>query len=432
MSLIRTYIESRTWAILEEYLQLMGAIADRDLQARDAWVKSIEREFGHPVAGTVESTVRNGVAVIPVAGPLFRYGNLFTQISGATSMERLAADIGTVMRDDSIQAVIYDINSPGGEVDGVAETAEIIKSYRGVKPQTAFVSHLGTSAAYWLAAATDRVVVDKTAMVGSIGAVLSVVDTSARDEEMGIKRMEFVSSVSPDKRVNPFSEDADEATRAKAKIQGLVDRIGQVFVEVVAGYRGMGEDEITRHRGGLLLGSDAVLGGLADSVGTLEGLIEAHGGGQGAAANHLSLAATSGLDHTALESDSMSEKISTDEVQIDLDFLSSNHPDLLAEIEEVAASAERDRILKIHALDAAGFEDLKLGGMQDPNATAGDIAKAILEAKGEQERQRVQSVEASLDQDEDDIQEVASASLPVEEEPTEEQIAASVRQYLPG
>jgi len=433
MSLALRFIESRQWAILDDYLRLMAAIADRDLNHRDAILQAIEKQWGKPIPNTVEATVRNGVAIIPVAGPLFRYANLFTAISGATSFERLSTDIGTVMANPDVRHVIYDINSPGGEVDGVAETAELIYSFRGVKPQTAYVSHLGTSAAYWLAAATDKIVASKTSMLGSIGAVLSVVDYSKQDEMEGIQRMEFVSSVSPDKRVDPFSEDADEAARAKAKIQGLVDRIGNVFVEVVASYRGVEESAITRHKGGILLGSDAVSGGLADGVGTLEGLIEAYSDGAGSApTNQQSLAASLGLDHQIRETQIMADVVETtlEAVEIDRAFLASNHPDLLAEIREEAASGERERILKIHALDAAGFEKVKLGMMQDPTGTVGRAAEAILAAKGEQEKRKLQATDEALTADEEDLKDVASTTVTSDEGVTEEQVAASVTRHF--
>lgn len=434
MSLALNFIESRNWAILDEYLELIASLADRDLELRDSVLESIEKRFGSQIPGTREASIRNGVAVIPIAGPMFRYANLFTAISGATSFERLAADIGTVMADEEVERVIFDINSPGGEVDGASETAELIASYRGVKPMTAFVSHLGASAAYLMASAADEIVIERLAMVGSIGAVLGVVSRKKADEKRGIDRMEFVSSVSPDKRVDPFSDDAGEAEKARAKLQGLVDRVGAVFVEVVASYRGMSEEEVTKSKGGMLVGSDAVEAGLADRIGTLEGLIEEFSGGaEEQTANSMSFAAVAdGADSHQLEVNDMSGTENPAEVPaIDLDYLTSNHPDLVQTIRADGAEAERTRILRIHALDAPGFEDLKSELMEDPTATSGDAAERILAAKGEQEAKRLKSVQDGLDADEDDVDDLSSATLPAEEGDTEDQLAASVLKWMP-
>jgi hypothetical protein len=371
--------------------------------------------------------------VIPVVGPLFRYANLFTEISGATSFERLARDIGMAMENPDVERVILDINSPGGEVDGASETAALIASFRGVKPMTSYVSHLGTSAAYWLASAADEVWVADTGLLGNIGAVLGVVDRSAQDEKRGIRRMEFVSSVSPDKRVDPFSSDESEATKAKAKLQGLVDRLGMVFVGAVAGYRGMSENDVVSLRGGILVGQDAVTAGLADGVGTLEGLFERFSGeARGPTADSMSLAA-SGLDSTTEENDMADgEETRTAEVPvIDLDYLTSNHPDLVEQIRASGAEAERGRILKIHALNAHGFDELKSKLMADPSATSGSAAEQILNARSEQEARRAQTAKDALDADEEDLNDLSAATLPSKEGETEDQLAASVLKWMP-
>jgi ClpP class serine protease len=432
MSLALKFIETRTWAILDEYLELMGAIVERDLDNQAGIVEAIEKRFGTHLAGTRETTVRDGVAIIPITGPLFRYASFFTDISGATSFERLAVDIGNAMDSPEVAHVIFDVNSPGGEVDGAAETAELIASFRGHKPMTSYISHLGASAGYWLAAAADEVLVAETAMVGSIGAVLGVVDRSARDEKQGIKRMEFVSAQSPDKRVDPFSDDQGEKDRARAILQGLVDKMGAVFVEKVAGYRGMSAEAVIETKGGLLIGSDAVAAGLADGVGTLEGIIDALTGASAESRpKSLSFAAKTKLD-THMEDAIMDVKEVTEAAkapEINRAFLEANHPELVFEFVTEGAAVERDRILAIHTLEAHGFEELKTKLMQDPSGTRGEAAAQILEAKGAQERRRAEAVSDELDADEGDVVGVSSSSLPGEEANEEDAAAAAVLSY---
>ncbi len=428
MSLALKFIETRTWAILDEYLELMGAIVERDLDSQAGIAEAIEKRFGTHLVGTKETTVREGVAIIPIAGPLFRYASFFSEISGATSYERLAVDIGNAMENSEVVQVVFDVNSPGGEVDGAAETAELIASYRGHKPMTSYISHLGASGGYWLAAAADRVIVAETAMVGSIGAVLGVVDRSKQDEKRGIKRMQFVSAQSPDKRVDPFSDDQGEQDRARVILQGLVDKLGAVFVEKVAGYRGMSAEEVMGTKGGLVIGSDAVAAGLADGVGTLEGIIEElTGASEDARPTALSFAAARLATHT--EEANMDGKESTEAAKapvIDRAFLEANHADLLAEIRTEVATEERKRVMAIHTLEAAGFEELKAKLMEDPKGTRGEAAAQILEAKGEQERRRKEVVADELDADEGDVKDLSASSLPGEEAKEEDAAVAAV------
>lgn len=435
MTLSLQYIGTRKWAILEEYLSLMAAIADRDAGTQQFWAELIEKEYGDPIAGTREGRIRNGVAVLSISGPMFRYANLFTAISGATSYEQIALEIGAMMAAPEVRHLILDVNSPGGEVDGAAELADLIYSYRGDKPITAYVSHLGASAGYWVASAAGEVVANETAMLGSIGAVIGVTDYSKQDEEMGIRRMEFVSSQSPNKRVDPFSEDKGEAERARAVLQGLVDRLGAVFIEKVSAYRGMSEEAVMAPKGGLLIGSDAVEAGLADRVGTLEGLIEEFSGvGDSAGSAPMSFSA-GGLNSregvATMDGNTQTSTPAAEAPEITRAYLEANHSDILAEVRREGAEEERNRILGIHAVDAAGFDELKRKLMEDPDATTGDAALAILEAKGEQEKRRAQAVTDNLEADEGDLENVGSATLPGQEEETEEALAASVIQYLP-
>lgn len=79
---------SQPWLMLPEHLENLLAIAERmgDPQAL------VTRE-GERLNKARTVTVRNGVAIVPVIGPIFRYANLFTEISGATSTQVLATDI---------------------------------------------------------------------------------------------------------------------------------------------------------------------------------------------------------------------------------------------------------------------------------------------------------------------------------------------------
>lgn len=261
------------WAMDEDYLRTMLAVVHResDLQA-------IERELGRPLEHTYAVTVRDGVASLPVTGPMFRYANLFTAISGATSYEVLATDLGAAMSDPAVRAVVLNIDSPGGDVNGCAELAQLIASFRGQKPIIAYVSHLGASAAYWLATAADRIVANETAIVGSIGVRFAVVDTSARDQANGVRRFEIISSQTPKKN------DMDPATESgRASAQRLADSLAEVFIARVAEYRGVSEAMVRDNygQGGVFVGRAALAAGLVDEIGTYEGVLAALADGGG-------------------------------------------------------------------------------------------------------------------------------------------------------
>ena len=203
---------SRPWLIQRESLETILAIAQRygdpeALQARQ----------GRPLDNTRTVTMRDGVAVIPITGPIFRHANLFTEISGATSTDVLARDIQTALDNPSVRGIVLDIDSPGGEATGINELAELIHAGRKLKPIKAYGGGTVASAAYWLGAAADELIIDSTALLGSIGVVMSYLDTSVRDAKADVQRIEIVSSQSPDKRVDPSTDEG------RAKVQATVD-----------------------------------------------------------------------------------------------------------------------------------------------------------------------------------------------------------------
>jgi ClpP class serine protease len=170
-------------------------------------------------------TLRDGVATINVTGPLFRYANIFTLISGATAYATLATDLQQALDSTQVRGIILAIDSPGGEVNGSAEFANMVFAVRGKKPIVAYVSGMAASAAYWIASAADEVVVAPTAIVGSIGAVIAISDRTKADEARGIRTIEIVSSQSPKKRLSPTSAEG------QSEIQLLVDNLAQVFID---------------------------------------------------------------------------------------------------------------------------------------------------------------------------------------------------------
>jgi len=265
------FAAGRPWLMqadaLRNVLQIAQGLGDPE---------ALAAKLGQPLANTRTADRRpNGVAIVPVTGPIFRYANLFTEISGATSAEILARDIQVALDDPTVKGIVLDINSPGGEVTGINELAAMIYNARGRKPISAYVGGLGASAAYWLASSASSVVVDATAMLGSIGVVMTHVDTTARDAKSDTKRIEIVSSNSPDKRINPAIDEG------RAKIQVIVDQLATVFVEAVARNRGVTASKVNSDfgRGGVLVGAAAVKAGMADRLGSLEDVIGKLGSG---------------------------------------------------------------------------------------------------------------------------------------------------------
>lgn len=250
------------WAITAEGMAVAVAIASRDDVFADARQQALAARDGRPLANTRAVTVRDGVAEIPLQGTMFRHADLLSAISGGVSYATLRKDLQTALEDPSVTAIMFNVDSPGGEVNGCAELAEAIYAARAVKPIGAYVGGQGCSAAYWLASAADKIYCASTAQLGSIGICATFTDDSKAQEAAGKKTVQIVSTQSPDKNVDPTTD------AGRVLTQSRLDAVAQVFIGDVARHRGVTDAKVATKfgRGGVLIGAEAVQAGMADEV----------------------------------------------------------------------------------------------------------------------------------------------------------------------
>lgn len=251
------------WAIQPEALRQILEISTRE-HIPD--FEAVASKQARRLDGTDRVRIReNGVAVIDVTGPIVRYADFFSSISGATSIAALSRDFSAAINDQAVRSIILNIDSPGGEVAGVNEFAQMVFDARGRKPIVAYVDGMAASAAYWIASAADEIVSDATGLIGSIGVIATVPNPGAK----AARDINFVSSQSPKKRPDPTTESG------KDQMQNLVDRLADVFVETVARNRGVSVETVLSEfgQGDVYVGRNAVAAGLADRLGSFESLV---------------------------------------------------------------------------------------------------------------------------------------------------------------
>ena len=156
----------------------------------------------------------------------------------------------------------------GGEaVDSIGDTADRIFEARKAKPIVSYTENVGASAAYWLAASTGTVITSPYASLGSIGVFSVVDDVSAAFVWQGIKthlirssRLKGIGTAGV-----PIGEDE------LAELQHRVDQFHRLFVESIACGRGMSARAVEKPAtGGVWVGQQALMVGLADRLGTFE------------------------------------------------------------------------------------------------------------------------------------------------------------------
>ena len=206
------------------------------------------------------------VAVIPIHGTLVRRTSGIEAESGLASYTGIAAQLDAALASPEIAAILLDIDSPGGESGGVFDLADRIRAASEVKPVWAVANDMAFSAAYALASAATRVFVARTGGVGSIGVIAMHVDQSVKDAQDGVR----YTAVFAGERKNDLNPHEPISNEAHAVLKAEVDRIYDLFVDMVARHRGLDANAVRATEAGLFFGPDAVATGLADAVGSLD------------------------------------------------------------------------------------------------------------------------------------------------------------------
>ncbi len=202
----------------------------------------------------------DGLAFIPVQGVLLHRYNYSWE--GATGYDYIRSRFDAAVADPDVEGIVFDVNSPGGQVAGNFELADHIFNHRAAKPMMALVDVHCYSGGYSLASAVGNIVATPSGGAGSIGVVMMHVSYKKALEQMGI---EVNLIYAGDHKVDgsPY-KDMDEASRAR--FQASVDRSYNEFVSLVARNRGLEPDAVKATQALTYDASEAKRIGLIDAV----------------------------------------------------------------------------------------------------------------------------------------------------------------------
>jgi len=262
------------WAIIPDKLLEIQAIYFTHLRGEKINIRELEAKIGEPLQNVERPyQVENGVAIISIDGIIAKKMNLMTQISGGVSTQLIKKDFERALADPDVTAILLDIDSPGGTVDGTEELATAIYEARleGLKPIVAYTDGIMASAAYWIGSSADGVYISgDTPWVGSIGVVTAHVDYSKWEEKVGIKTTEIFAGKY--KRID--SEYAPLSKEGAQYLQDQVDYIYSLFSNSVSRNREIPLAALGDWGDGrIFIGKQAIGAGLVDGVSTINQLL---------------------------------------------------------------------------------------------------------------------------------------------------------------
>lgn len=214
----------------------------------------------------------DNVAIVPVRGPLVNIDSPILAFFGVASYPQIRRSMIAAAQDKSVNQILLDVDSGGGAVNGVADTADLIARINSqVKPVTAFADGTMASAAYWLGGSAGQVFASKTATVGSIGIIITHVDATGALAQQGLKVdvMRAGKYKALGHPAEPFTQEARD------QIQAQLDAAYKVFGSHVAESRGVSYATFDEKmgQGRVFLGADAKAAGLIDGITNFDAMV---------------------------------------------------------------------------------------------------------------------------------------------------------------
>jgi protease-4 len=186
------------------------------------------------------------------------------------SADSIIASLQGAFDDKKTKGVILRINSPGGSPVQAGQIYDEIKRLRAKHPKIplyAVVDDICASGGYYVAAAADKIYVDKASIVGSIGVLMDGFGFTQTMQKLGVERRLLTAGVNKG-FLDPFSP-VDPKQEAYAK--QMLEEIHGQFISVVKEGRGARLKETPEMFSGLVWsGEKSIQLGLADGYGTVE------------------------------------------------------------------------------------------------------------------------------------------------------------------
>ncbi len=214
-------------------------------------------------------------ARVAVAGVIARqWPHGFFSASERDLVEDIQRQVRAAANDESVKAIILEIDSPGGEITAVDEIYNSLLDFKSSSEDRkiiAFVSGLAASGGYYVAAAADWIIAEPTAVVGSISAIMQTLNWKVLSDKLGVRDVTIKTGENKD-LLNPFNEVNPEQV---ALLQDLLNDMHQIFFNVVLTERNMDRALLTELADGrVFTARQALSNGLVDQVGYWKNAIE--------------------------------------------------------------------------------------------------------------------------------------------------------------
>lgn len=251
------------WLITEDSLTAITDLLEARIFSGAAFAEAAAAEDGRADPVAIED-VSSPVALIRAHGIFGKHLSMMEMMcGGGCDYDVVTNLVAEAAADPGVRAIVLHFNSPGGMAVGAAEGYAEINRIRALsgKLVVAVCDTKCCSAAMYLASACDAVYCTPSAQMGSVGAMLTIEDRSAKLATDGRRRLTIKSAAMKDIG-NP---DRAPTPEELAVLQNRIDYLGAMFVrDVQAGRPGVAAEVF--EKGLSYFGEQALAVGLVDAV----------------------------------------------------------------------------------------------------------------------------------------------------------------------
>lgn len=236
-------------------LAMPGIETQRNLRWSADKLRSSAASSAKPITG-----------VLPLVGILEQHQSFWGMIFGGTDLTEWNRELDALVKDSRVNRIVMPVDSPGGTVPLVPETAAAVRAASRIKPVIAAVSPMSASAALWISSQASQVVIQPSGSMGSLGVYSQHVDITEQLKQDGVTVTTFALPAEKTE-MSPYVKLTDDAKQFE---MDEIRRLYAEFVdEVAAGRRKTPSHVRANFGGGRMLDSRTAQSvGMADAVGT--------------------------------------------------------------------------------------------------------------------------------------------------------------------
>ncbi|WP_163716369.1 signal peptide peptidase SppA [Mangrovibacterium lignilyticum] len=212
-------------------LKGMTGVAEKD----DIPAIGVNKYARVPAETSGKGLIRDKIAIIYAEGDIDG-----TDAQGIKS-EKLSRTIREARRDSSIKAIVLRVNSPGGSAYGSEVIWREVKLAKDTKPVIVSMGDVAASGGYYISAAADTIMADRTTITGSIG-IFGMIPNAGEllNDKLGITE----DVVSTNANSDLLSVTRPLTSFERNKMQAYIERGYDTFIGRVADGRSMTKEQV--------------------------------------------------------------------------------------------------------------------------------------------------------------------------------------------